>query len=78
MKNPPFIAIEELAKSDRMAVLRDGQQLRVTAPPRFQFGSPLVDLESGPIKRLDWHWFPPFCFHSAKSNSLRGGAIGGR
>src|SRR5882724_6449155 len=42
VKNPPLVAIEELAKGDRMAAFRRSQQLRVTAPPGFQFGNPRV------------------------------------
>jgi len=53
VKNPPLVAIEELAKGDRMAAFRSGQQPRVTARPSFQFGSPLVALEGGSIKHLD-------------------------
>jgi len=36
-----------------MAALRRGQQLRVTAPPGFQFGNPLVAPGGGSINRLD-------------------------
>jgi hypothetical protein len=53
VKNPALVAIEELAKGDRMAALRRGQQLRVTGPPGFQFGSPLVGLVGGSIKHPD-------------------------
>src|SRR5882724_4669133 len=42
VENPALVAIEELAKGDRMAALRRSQQLRVTAPPGFQFGNPRV------------------------------------
>src|SRR5467141_3228470 len=38
VKNPPLVAIEELAKGDRMSALGRGQQPRVTAAPGFQFG----------------------------------------
>src|ERR1700730_12489630 len=38
VKNPPLVAIEQLAKGDRMTCLRRGQQPRVTALPGFQAG----------------------------------------
>src|SRR5713226_9100440 len=53
VKNPPLVAIEELAKGDRTAALRRGQQGHVTALPGFQVDSPLVALEGGFIDRLD-------------------------
>jgi len=52
VKNPPLIAIEELAKGDRMPALRRSQQPRVTALPGFQVDSPLVALEGSSIECL--------------------------
>jgi hypothetical protein len=49
VKNPPLVAIEELAKGDRLPAHRRGQQPRVTALPDFQVDSPLVALEGGYI-----------------------------
>src|SRR5882762_5091433 len=40
VKNPAPVAIEELAKSDRIAGHRGGQQPRVTVLPTFQVDSP--------------------------------------
>jgi hypothetical protein len=53
VKNPALVAIEELAKGDRMAALCRGQQPHVTAPRGSQFGSPLVGLGGGSIKHPD-------------------------
>ena len=52
VKNPPLVAIEELAKGGRMAGLRRGQQPRVVALPGFQVDSPPIIQEGSSIKRL--------------------------
>ncbi len=43
VKNPPLVAIEELAKGDRMPALRRSQQPRVTALPTGQVRLVIVD-----------------------------------
>jgi hypothetical protein len=53
VKNPALVAIEELAKGDRMAALRCGQQAHVTAPRGSQFGSPQIGLVGGSIRHPD-------------------------
>ncbi len=45
VKNPPPVAIEELAKSNRMAAHRGGQQPCVIVLPSLQVDSPLIALK---------------------------------